>query len=186
MFPFPSQQCANAVSTLDPSNKGANITLSNGNLTAAGGAGSFTCVKGSASRGAGKYHFEVHIDTKAGVNSPSVGVANAAASLSADAAKTTGIVYQPDGHVWCNNVDLAALSGYNTGDTISVEIDMDASNAYFRLNAGTRQGPYSFSGVAGAMFPVLVFNTATAQATVNLSGSTAFTVAPTAGFSAWG
>lgn len=186
MFPFPSMQCANAVSTLDPQNKGANITLSNGNLTAAGGAGAVTCVKGTASRGAGKYHFEVRIDTRAGINSPTVGIANAAASLSADPAQSGGIVYQSDGHVWCNNVDLAALTGLTTGDTVAIEIDMDTRNAFFRLNAGTRQGPYSFAGVTGAMFPVLVFNTATAQATANLSGSTTFTVTPTAGYAPWG
>src|ERR1019366_4629393 len=70
-----------AATTLNPSDKGAGITLSGGNLTAAGV--STNNVRSTTSKTTGKLYFEVTVNSGATGNALGVALANAGMSLTA-------------------------------------------------------------------------------------------------------
>jgi hypothetical protein len=135
MLPFPSPQCAGGVPPgylWNPSDKAAGVVLSNGNRTAAGPGGSSQSVRGTASKSAGKWYFEVTCDvvgTLAGV-----AIADATAGLGQFGLDTHAWSYRSSGDVTNNSAVVSSPSAYTSGDIIGVAMDLTALKLYFSKN----------------------------------------------------
>lgn len=171
--------------TWNPSDKGTNITLSNGNLTdTASGAGAVRATIGKAT---GKWYWEITVDS--GTGQSLHGIANASATLAG--------FLGGDGNGWSyfnatgNYANNGAFSGsadtWTTGDKIMVALDMDNGKVFFGKNGvwqssgnpATGANP-AFSGLTGTLYPANSYNSAGA-ATTNF-GAAGFTYTVPAGF----
>lgn len=72
---------AEANVTWNPSDKGANIVLSNGNLDATGGGGVWNAVRATVGKTAGKFYWEIFLVTESTGEANLVGAMNGSASL---------------------------------------------------------------------------------------------------------
>lgn len=188
-----------ATTTLNPADKSALITLSNGNLTATGvGVGTGDdLVRSTTSKTAGKVYFEGTM-TGAGAES-AIGLAHTTASLTAFLGiDNNGIGIYRSGHTFLNNSNVMSGPSYSSGDIIGVAIDFGANLIWFRNN--TTPGTWNLGGtadpatgiggqsIAAITGPFLVcFDvpaSAAAVATVNFGNS--FNQSPPSGYSAWG
>lgn len=185
--------------TLNPSDKGANITLSNGNLTATGGAASsFQSIRSQTSRSTGKYYWEWTVGQK-GINNGVAGFLNSTASLATYiGADANGIGLVTNGQVVQSASFTSYLSTIANGDVCGLAIDLDAHLLWVRDGAGNWNGsgtanPATGSGGislpsglnSGSVFAgISVFNSSDFS-TANFGGS-AFSQTVPAGFSAWG
>ena len=116
--------------TLDPSNKCANITLSNGNLTATKTTSNAHCdVLGTVKKYGGKYYYELTLTTSAAGN----GGAGVCEDLQSNNL-TQLIGYYYDGILGSNqwsdkiewaNASLGSISAAAQGKTIGVAVDLD-------------------------------------------------------------
>ncbi|MCW5760108.1 MAG: hypothetical protein KIS90_10110 [Phenylobacterium sp.] len=102
---------------------------------------------------AGKRHFEWRVDLKGG-SYPAIGVANAAASLTAYVgADNNGLALFADGNVYRNGANQGAAFSVAAGDVIGVEIDVAAKLAYF-MKGVTRTAGFDLSALgAGPLYP---------------------------------
>lgn len=170
--------------TWNPSDKGAGITLSGGNLIAAANATAQSAVRSTRSKTTGKHHWEVTFNAFANAGGPAIGVANATETLASMylgfSANSTGVFALGD--VYNNNsVVASAIFSISPGDTVAVELDMTVG-IYFQKVGGSRQGPYTIP--SGALFAAFSGYFVGDAVTVNF-GATTFLVAPTSGYSAW-
>ena len=187
--------------TWNPADKSANITLSNGNLTAAISANADSAVRSTTSKaaGSGKYYFEVTVtgtlaNTGIGVASPTAVLSSVHNTVTQAAAAFTG-----PGSAFINGSNVGfALGGFVTGNVACVAVDLVNNRIWFRRNAGnwndsgtanpaTNVGGYSISALftsASAYGLVTMGNTAL-QDNVNF-GATAFAQTIPSGFVAWG
>lgn len=175
-----------AATTWNPSDKGASITLSGGNLTAQVATVSSHGVRAtSAIPGSGKWYWEIHVDTLSGVNLD-VGVADATASLTAffggDAHGLASI--RSNGFILYNNVDQAAGSfSPAQGDIISVAFDAATRTVVFRLNNAGAVTVLTANVPSGTLYPVVGGNGNGGATTYTANfGATAFTYLPPAGY----
>ena len=168
--------------TLNPSDKAAAVTLSNGNLTAT--SSSLGNVRSTTSKSSGSWHFEVTINSTAS-SYPGMGVANATATLSNYiGVDNNSIGYYPPtaaGDVYQNNAIIASIGQYTSG-TVAIEINATTRQIWFQHTSGSRQGPYTINATGDLFAFVSLFG---GQATVNF-GASAFAITPTSGFAAWG
>ncbi len=150
--------------TLDPSKKQTGNTLSGGNLTNTGPAGSpYTAsVQGTVSRSSGKWYWETLITT---VGTSYVGISNVA-SLNGSADNrayndATTYSYGGNGNKLNGGSESAYGATYTNGNIISVAFDADNGRIFFAKNgvwqnsgdpaAGTGA---AFTGLSGAKFPL--------------------------------
>jgi len=68
--------------TWNPADKSANVTLSNGNLTATGGGSGDSQVRSTVSYSTGKYYFEVRLDAGPASSAPYLGIRQIAKAFS--------------------------------------------------------------------------------------------------------
>jgi hypothetical protein len=147
--------------TWNPADKGAQITLSNGNLTAeAVNWPTYQSVRATESKSSGKWYWEAYVDNKA--YQVLVGVANSSANVSARAGSdANGWVYKSlNGDKFNNNVSTAYGATFTTGDIIGVALNLDTGKIWFAKNnvwqasgdpaAGTNE---AFSGLSGSLYP---------------------------------
>lgn len=165
-------------STWNPADKGAAITLSNGNLTAA--ASTANGVRSTISVSTGKWYWEMTIDSSLVNNIVAIGDS------------TTTLANSPgqDTHAWgyfeatgqsFHNAALAAYgSSYTTGDVIGVALDAGGGSVTFYKN-NVSQGALTLTGVSTPYFAMTGSGGTTSQATANF-GATALTYAPPAGY----
>lgn len=205
-LPMIGATAAAATTTLNPSDKSTQITLSNGNLTFTLGTPSANgdAVRGTTSKSTGKVYFEV---TTVSNTSLSFGIGNATSS-------PTDYYALGDLDAWLiepgdtriifviNNgttqSDVTSSGGTAAGVVYNVAIDIGAKKVWVGRNgtyptistvaqnpaAGT--GGFSFSGInAGPYFPLGWGINSGDAGTFNF-GATAFNTAPPSGFSAWG
>src|SRR5262245_23838933 len=197
---LPKAAAAGGVTTtLNPSDKSANITLSNGDLTATTTVGSVSNVRSVASYSSGKYYFEVTIPAGSnGSYSHGIGVANSTASLSAGPGSpdTNSVcLFQGDATIYAAGASTGVSDGsYGNGDVISVAVDMGNSRIWYRKNGGdwnanpannpaTNTGGADISAVSKPWFAIFeVLNDASSSSlTVNF-GATAYTYTAPSGF----
>jgi len=172
-------------STWNPADKNADITLSNGNLTATKTAnnGNYVGLRGTLSRSSGKWHLEYLVDTAEA--NMGLGIGNATAALDNYVGSSVHSIGAYSGSVWTNGGSAGAGPSFGSSDVVVVEVDLDAKTYRVAVNTGSYSGPFSFSGATGPFFPMANAQTLGRGFTINTGGS-AFTKTPTAGYAAWG
>jgi hypothetical protein len=186
--------------TWNPSDKHANITLSNGDLTATTGATGFFGVRSISSKSAGKFYFEVTQTSAGSPGATASGIANASEALDffvgGGGVANHGIGWSGDGTVYMNGVGVAAIQTWAQGDTLCFAIDFDLELIWFRTNGGnwnnaaigsqnpaTGTGGIDFSASNGPYFAMVSLRTNGENNTTNFGGS-AFAQAVPSGFTA--
>jgi hypothetical protein len=180
-----------AVTTWNPADRATGITLSGGNLiaTVTGAGISDRLVRSTTSKTAGKWHFEITVNANGLPGRPDIGIANAAESLAAgalgDSADSIGYYGVANGSVIYNSVSVGSLPTFGPGDTVAIELDADGDLVYFQKLGQARSAGFSVAGISGAYFAALGLFQTGDECSVNF-GQTAFLVAVTGGYSAWG
>lgn len=147
--------------TWNPADKHANITLSNGDLTASVSTAVWASARATMSKASGKWYWEVTID--AGTANFYIGIATSATPVDyrvGEDAYSYG--YQHSGLKWHNNSSASYGSTYGAGDVIGVALDLDNGKIWWSKNgvwqasgdpaAGTNE---AYSGLSGAFFPAV-------------------------------
>lgn len=164
--------------TLNPADKGANVTLSGGNLTASC-AGAADMVRATLSKTTGKWSYEVTVGSGAGWL---MGVAKATAALTFVGGDADGWgYYGTDGKKYNNGLGAVYGATFTTGNIIRVEYDADSGVLeFFKTNVS--QGTIATGWGGLTIFPAVSGDTSgTDVVTVNF-GASAFVNSPTAGF----
>jgi len=134
----------NTTTTWNPSDKGANITLSNGNLSAAGSGSAYNSVRATTSRSAGKFYWE-NVVTATDANDSFVGFGDSAMLLSnrvgltntsGGIASTSGDGLRVSNMTIVNNI---LSTGWAANDVMNFTIDLDAGKFWVGKN-GTWTG----------------------------------------------
>lgn len=172
--------------TWNPSDKGVDVTLSGGDLTASISNAHAHAVRSTTSKSSGKWYFEVTL----GANPTGiVGLANATANMSEAANNITisanAIGYFPGaGTIQQNNTThQSGLATATTGDVIGVAYDQGAGTVKFYKN-NVALGVADTHVPSGALFAVLGGYGFTFDSTTDF-GATNFVYTPPSGFSAW-
>ena len=116
--------------------KGANINLTNGDLTVAQVGGAWNSVRAVAYKTTGKHYFEITCGnlTPQSYCGPGV-VTNAAAMSSYFPTHTDGHSYYGNsGNAWNGNAVSAWGDTYTDGDVLGIAVDLDNSVIYFSKN----------------------------------------------------
>ncbi len=186
----------------NPADKAAEVSLSNGNLTATrsgGGVNNNAAVRGTTSKNSGKSYFEIHVDTSVGSASGDYsiyGIASAALGLNAYVGSTAASYgYEHStGVKYTNGSGTALGAALAAGDVLGVAVDLDAGKMWFAKNntwqgsgnpgAGTNP---AFTGVSGTFYPAAsLYKTATTQHVLTARFAPGIlSYSPPSGFSAW-
>jgi len=190
--------------TLNPSDESANVTLSNGNLTATFGSASDGAVRSTTSKTSGKWYVEFTPGGTFSGADDGLGIALAAASLTTigtTAANAAVVFAGANPSVWFNGAFTGTnLSPTGLGTLVGMALDLDnkklwlinysTGNAWNGNNTtnipSTNTGGVDISALfpgAGA-FVAVSADQSGASATVNF-GATSFVHAAPSGFSAW-
>ena len=185
--------------TWNPSDKNANITLSNGDLTATGPSGNVdSLVRSTTFKSSGKWYFEITIGVNTGPNENGCGFADSTASLTAYMASNThsmGLYAGAQGF-WADGTSRTYpnLPSFGTaGDVIQFAIDM-AGTVWVGVNGsyGAGNDPATATGglAYGAYFTptggdIYIVADAVENESYTLVFSPNFTYTPPSGFSAW-
>lgn len=172
---------AASFSTWNPSDKGAAVVLSGGDLIASATA-SVDSVRGSLGHSSGHYYCEMVCSGSDNL----VGLGNASAGLSNfPGADANGYgYYNGTGNKYNGSGGVAYGSVWVAGDVIGIEYDNGSLKFYRNGDAQ----PVAFTGLTGTFFPMWASGTSgagTRSATLNV-GATTFAFGPPAGASAWG
>jgi hypothetical protein len=189
---------AAVATTWNPADKSANVTLSNGNLTAQGTNSSDGGVRSTTSQTSGKFYFEVTWLSATGGVDAGCGIATSAAVLTSMGSTALGIalVYQ-SGAIYVNGTNTGISIGTNTAP-VCIALDLTNSRIWFRIgggnwnNSGTANPATNVGGInISALFPTnAAFAAVTVQNTTNTYtvnfGASAFAQTVPSGFTAWG
>ncbi|WP_214471075.1 hypothetical protein [Mesorhizobium sp. dw_380] len=199
-----TSDAAPAIGTLNPSDKAADIVLSNGNLTATNNsfAGAWATCRSQTSHSSGQWYWEWTVGQK-GSNNGVAGFLNSTAPLNVGlnsfiGCDVNGVGLVTNGQVVQNFAFTSYLATIVNGDICPMAIDLTAHLLWVRIGAGNWNG----SGVAnpatgvggislpsglnsGAVFAGISVVNHDDFSTANFGGS-AFSQAPPSGFSAWG
>jgi hypothetical protein len=171
------------VVTWNASDKGADITLTNGNLTATDNSGSnWELVRATTSKSTGKWYWEIYIDGPGPDLPIMVGIATSATSTSS----YPGSDAFSFGYLGVNGSTYPGSNVYGSsfgeGYLIGVAWNATDGTLTFYLN-GSSQG-VAFTGISGSMFPAVGIQE-TRAVTANF-GHTAFAYTPPSGYTAIG
>jgi len=182
------------VTTWNPSDKSADITLSAANLTATRSAvvSAYANARGTTSKTSGKYVWKFTCNTVgANPQNRGEGVALAAASLSNyGGVDTNSILYYADGTVYYNNSLQATWATYTTGSVVYLAWDADNKRFSGKVGAGNWNNNVAndpATGFASAAnittgFPLICLYDLNSQDTVDFTASG---LSIPSGFSAW-
>lgn len=164
--------------TWNPSDKSADVTLSNSDLTAA-------CLHGSAVRAtqgvnAGKWYWEITVDA---TNSPRIGVANSSMTLSTPVGgDTNSWGYSSSGFLLHNNSSIDSGASYAAGSVISIALDMDAGTLTIYKDGVSEAAA---SSLTGTLYPAVSNSGSSTTSTFTANfGATAFAYTPPSGHQA--
>lgn len=181
--------------TWNPADKSSNISLSNGDRTAACSTAAQSLVRATTARSTGKYYFEVVADSVAasGTLGYVIGVAAAAVATNVYVGSTaTSVGWRRSGGYLMNGSSTGSDT-YVTGDIIGIAIDFATRGVWFAKN-GVWQSTGNPAAGTGAnrtypnpttMIPAMSFNNATVQQGTGRFKLADFSYAPPSGFSAW-
>jgi hypothetical protein len=182
--------------TLNPSDKDANVTLSNGNLRGtAASVATWAIARATSSKSSGKWYYEA-----TSINAASnliLGLANstqALASYLGDSVNSVGY-YTAAGTIKQNTSILATAAIWSSAnDVAEIAVDLTSHLFWARKAGGSWNGtgadPAAGTGgvtiLSGTLFPaVSVFDSTGPDAIQINFGATAFTGTVPTGFSAW-
>lgn len=166
------------LTTWNPSDKGSDITLSNGNLTATEGVTAHS-VRATVSKATGKWYWEVTIGANA---NNIIGVANSTHSLTVSLyADVNGMGYQNTGDIRRNSNLITTGATYTTGDVIGVAFDADNRTCKFYKNNVLQATIATVDMPTGTLFPAWGGGGAGGVGTVNF-GATATVYVPPLGY----
>lgn len=177
-------QRAIVTSAWNPLAKGANQVLSFGNRTVTQSTGGTSqIVLGTQSRGAGLYKVEFTPDSIVS-GTPYVGICTFGCT-GYDDTNAASVFVSPTGAVYQDGLATGQNIGALTvGQPVSFELNRTTNRAFLQRQGGTRTevGPIA----SQTYFPAAnTFGAPTSAATIN-TGSAAFGVPMTAGYSMWG
>lgn len=139
--------------TWDPLKKGAAVTLSGGNLTAAMAVGNATIVLATIGKSTGKWFWEIRIVSGAAWGA--AGIANTSAVVNNNIGSTINswayVKFVSSSFKVNNGGGTSYGSNYAVGDVLGVALDMTAGTIIFYKN-GVSQG-IAFSGLTGTIYP---------------------------------
>lgn len=185
-----------AATTWNPADTSANMTLSNGNLTAT--STNFSVgTRAAAGLNSGKSYFEV---TMANGASTADGIGIGLASASLAATLPVGTAGVAPNSIFVNGVSVLAFPGITNGSIIGIAVDLTAQLIWFRIapsgnwnnsgtaNPATGTGGVSISSISsGALYPIYQVGAATGHSATANFGASAFSGAVPSGFiSGWG
>ncbi len=137
--------------TWNPSDKGANVVLSGGNLTLT--ASTENSVRATSSFSTGDRSYSVTVDAVNAPQTPLIGLGTVAASLAKwPGFDATGWGYYSDGNKYTNSVATAYGATYTAGDVIKVRWNAVTGEIEFYKNT-VSQG-VAFTGIAATLFPM--------------------------------
>jgi hypothetical protein len=183
--------------TFNPAFKNTNLTLSNGNLTAANNAtGGFFSVGSTVSESSGLFYCEFTIGPSP-TNSV-VGIVNSSFAVSTAifvGDDPNGIGFVSSGAVKINASTVSTIQTFTNGNVVSMAVDFTHQMIWFRTNAGnwnnsgtanpaTNSGGISFSSVTGPNFPAVTPSAANQTITANF-GATSYAESVPSGFGNW-
>lgn len=120
--------------TWDPAACNANITLSNGLLTASTAVTGVKSVRATLGRSSGLYYFEVRLDA-AGSGGAVVGIVPSTASVSYNPGQTSnGFGFSTTGSSWADGTDTYRSAPYSTGAVVGVAVDFNNKRLWFAIN----------------------------------------------------
>lgn len=164
-----------AGATWNPSDRGLQIVLSNGNLTITKSSTTGQSVRATQSVGTGKYYWEASVGSAG--NGVFIGIANSSASLAALAgvdANSWG--YRRSGPVNHQNAVVSTLTAYVANDIIGIALDLDSQKLHFSLNgvwqasSNPDAGTGGFDIAADTWFPFASLRDAGDQFITNFDG----------------
>ena len=184
IFSFAPFAHATTYATWNPSDKGACITLSGGNLVAVASS-DYCLVRSTISKTSGKWYWEYTLTALKG--GPLVGVATGAANINnyvgSDAAGWSWYSDTGTSNKWNNNVSATYSTIYATGDVVGVALDMDGGTITMYKN-GVSQGPM-YTGLSGTMYAAITPSVLGGGDTITTNfGATTLAYTPPAGFCA--
>jgi len=181
------------LSTWNPLDKSAAVTLSNNNLTAQNTSGA-SGVRSTNSYTTGKWYFEITYTTAGNNTNTCSGVATAAAGLTTPFFNNVG-VRCTTGDIIANASTVATLGAVTVGSVLSFAVDLVNQQMWVRLNGGnwnnsgtanpaTNTGGFSISFFTAPVFAWASFGDVLAVQVANF-GASAFAFVMPSGFTAW-
>jgi hypothetical protein len=172
--------------TWNPSDKHANITLSESDLRASNAASLWAGVRATMSKNSGKWYWEVYVVI--GGTRVDLGIGDSSANLGA-AGGSDGHSYTYDNNGKKRHSEWDYGSTYGTNDIIGIALDLDAGKIWWAKNnvwqasgnpvAGTNP---AFSSISGDFFPI-VFMHGLQESSIRAHFNTvSFSFAPPGGF----
>lgn len=152
-----------AVVTWNPADKHANITLSNGNLTATHNGTLWLTVRATMSRSSGKYYFNNVVQAGNSLCGLLIGTYDITATDRYVGKSPQGWAYWGANGNKMNNNSWSALGAVcSTNDVVTTAVDFGAGEIWWAVN-GTWQGSGdpetganpAYTGVAGDLFPAI-------------------------------
>jgi|ERR1035437_4016621 hypothetical protein len=182
------------MATWNPSDKGSNISLSGGNLSAAG-ATAYNSVRATLAHSTGKWYWENKITANSG-NTQQGGFGTAAMLLTnyvGSTSKSCGA--GPDGTTYVTGITNTPSLGvsWTVNDVMNFAVDLDAGKIWCGKNGtwvasgnpGTGANPWCTFTPPLTLFPAYSANNSSNSETANF-GATAFANTVPSGFLGWG
>lgn len=176
--------------------KGTNVTLSGGLLTATCNATQDNAVRANKYRGAGKWYAELN-GVSLGAGDTGLGLASAAAVLAGiGGSVANAFVHFYGGNCYANTSLVFNLGGMAAGGIEQLCYDGTAHLAWLRFSGGNWNGNAAYDPAAGTggintsawdtggLVPVFAVSVSGDSAIINAGGSS-FSFTPPTGFSAW-
>jgi hypothetical protein len=168
--------------TLNPSDKESHITVSGGNLTAAGTAGWQGIVRGIAAKTSGKFYFEVTFNAAATSSGVGLALGSLPTSTTFNGSVTTGhcgvirlgSIYHNGSQTLTVGGTPSVLISFGTiasGTVIGVAVDMDAKLFWLRLGAGGNWNNNASRDPATGAGGIDISDVTTAYPTLQLGGA---------------
>lgn len=198
---YPAAGGGGVSTAFDPTHKGANTTLSGGNLIATLNTttGAFESTLSTVGKSSGKFYMEGV--SGGSTSSPIIGISSVTGfpvnNFVGDS--LTGIGWDGDNRILSNSAVVTNIQTYTFGDTCCMAVDLTNSKIWFRTNGGnwnndvignqnpaTNTGGISLSSLTNAPFfpAVSLLNLIGNSWTVNF-GNTAYNQTPPSGFGNW-
>jgi hypothetical protein len=185
------------MTTWNPADAGAGITFSNGNLTVTAPSAGTRSVRGTTSKTAGKWYFEVK--STGSIGNCGIGIANAAADMTTTATTGASFVNVGNGLIFNNGSNLGSFfTAWVVNDVCCVALDLIHRSIWFRKNSGNWNGTagndpttnvggtdLSWFALGTLIFPVCAFNTVAAMSEVADFGASVNLYTIPTGFSFW-